>query len=94
VGTYIKYPYRTEFPDSSESGRNSQTLEDALQWARGGAALHLAGDQRVRHGGGPVHPDAETAIVTNALSQLHTNHVGAVADSYTTLQPSPWFTAP
>lgn len=32
--TYTKFPYRTEFPDSSEGGRNSKTLEDALSWAR------------------------------------------------------------
>ena len=32
--TYTKFPYRTEFPESSERGRNSKTLEDALCWAR------------------------------------------------------------
>ena len=32
--TYTKFPYRTEFPDSPERGRNSKTLEDALSTAR------------------------------------------------------------
>jgi hypothetical protein len=34
MAEYKKYPYRSEFPDSSESGRSHQSLEDALEWAR------------------------------------------------------------
>lgn len=61
---YTKFPYRTEFPDSSESGRNSQTLEDALHWARW--VLHAVWRETSEHSkeGDPIY-DAETAIITN-----------------------------
>jgi len=62
--TYTKYPYRTEFPDSSESGRNAQTIEDALQCARW--VLHAVWRETNERGqeGAPVY-EAETAIITN-----------------------------
>ena len=62
--TYTKFPYRTEFPDSSESGRNSQTLEDALHWARW--VLHAVWRETSEYGkeGDPIY-EAETAIITN-----------------------------
>lgn len=62
--TYTKFPYRTEFPDSSESGRNSQSLEDALHWARW--VLHAVWRETSEYGkeGEPIY-DPETAIITN-----------------------------
>jgi hypothetical protein len=62
--TYTKYPYRTEFPDSSERARNSQTLEDALQWARW--VLHAVWRETNEYGseGEPIY-DAHIAIITN-----------------------------
>jgi hypothetical protein len=63
--TFTKFPYRTEFPDSSERGRNSQTLEDALSWGRW--VVHAILRETTRYGrkGEHVYPDAETAVVTN-----------------------------
>jgi hypothetical protein len=34
MAEFTKYPYRSEFPDSSETARRHQSLEDALYWAR------------------------------------------------------------
>jgi hypothetical protein len=62
--TYTKFPYRTEFPDSSERGRNSKTLEDALQWARW--TVHSRWRETNEYGreGEYVH-DTELAVITN-----------------------------
>jgi hypothetical protein len=62
--TYTKYPYRTQFPDSSESGRNSQTLEDALCEAR--SKLYRVWRETTEYGvGGEYIYDTETAVITN-----------------------------
>jgi hypothetical protein len=63
--TFTKFPYRTEFPGSSEQARNSQTLEDALSWARW--VLHAVWREDTEYGGRGehTHPDAETAVITN-----------------------------
>ncbi len=63
--TFTKFPYRTEFPDSSERGRNSQTLEDALSWGRW--VLHAVRRETTRYGkeGEHIYPDAEKAVITN-----------------------------
>ncbi len=34
MAEYKKFPYRSEFPDSTETARNHQSLEDALSWTR------------------------------------------------------------
>lgn len=64
MATYTTFPYRTEFPDFSERGRNSKTLEDALWWARWPGPFEMARDERVR----PrrrVRQRTETAVITN-----------------------------
>jgi hypothetical protein len=62
--TYTTFPYRTEFPDSSESGRNSKTLEDALSSARW--HVHRVWRETNEYGreGEYIH-DTETAVITN-----------------------------
>lgn len=62
--TYSKFPYRSEFPDSSESGRNHQSLEDALHWARW-TILSVWRETNEYGRAGEYVNDAETAIVTN-----------------------------
>jgi hypothetical protein len=63
--TFTKFPYRTEFPGSSEQARNSQTLEDALSWARW--VLHAVWREDTEYGrkGEHTHPDVETVVITN-----------------------------
>jgi hypothetical protein len=61
---YAKYPYRTEFPDSSEGGRNSQTLGDALSWARWHLYRVWRDDTEYGRAGEYIH-DTETAVITN-----------------------------
>lgn len=62
--TYKKYPYRVEFPDSSERGRSCQSLEDALQEARWN--LHRVWKEGWEGGKkGEPTTDAETAVITN-----------------------------
>lgn len=65
MAEYRKYPYRSEFPHSSEDGRNHQTLEDALQWARW--TIHSRWRETNEYGveGDYVHDDAQTAVITN-----------------------------
>ena len=64
VAEFKKYPYRSVFPDSSESGRNHQTLEDALQWSRW--TLHSRWRETNEYGvEGDYVRDAETAVITN-----------------------------
>jgi len=58
------YPYRTEFPDSSERGRNSKTLEDALYWARW--HVHRIWSETNEYGReGEYIYDTATAVITN-----------------------------
>ena len=62
--TYTKFPYRVEFPNSSEGTRRSQTLEDALNIARW--TLHRVWKEDWEGGRrGEPTTDAETAIITN-----------------------------
>jgi hypothetical protein len=62
--TYTKFPYRTEFPDSSERGRNSKTLEDALRWARW--TVYSVWRETNEYGReGEYVNDAATAVITN-----------------------------
>lgn len=61
---YKKFPYRVEFPDSSETPRNSQSLDDSIWWAR-----HTI-DSVWRETGewgrqGEPTTDADKAIITN-----------------------------
>jgi hypothetical protein len=63
---YTKFPYRTEFPDSSESSRNSPTLEDAFSGATGASrraerAASTAGktSTRTRSSGRSSAPDPD-----------------------------------
>lgn len=64
MAEFKKYPYRSVFPDSSEGGRNHQTLEDALQWARW--TLHSRWRETNEYGvEGDYVRDAETAVITN-----------------------------
>lgn len=61
---YKKFPYRVEFPSSSETSRNSQTLEDSLFWARW--TLNRVWKEDVEWGRqGEPTTDAETAVITN-----------------------------
>jgi hypothetical protein len=62
--TYTKFPYRSQFPDSSETGRNHQTLDDSLHWARW--TIHSVWRETNEYGqaGKYVH-DADTAVITN-----------------------------
>lgn len=61
---YRKFPYRSEFPDSSERARNHQTLEDALQSARW--TIHSRWRENNEYGveGDYIH-DAQTSVITN-----------------------------
>lgn len=64
VAGYKKFPYRVEFPDSSERARNSQSLDDSIWWAR-----HTI-DSVWRETGewgrqGEPTTDADKAIITN-----------------------------
>lgn len=62
--TYTTFPYRTEFPDSSERGRNSKTLEDALATARW--QVHRVWRETNEYGReGEYIYDTDTAVVTN-----------------------------
>jgi hypothetical protein len=61
---FTKFPYRTEFPDSSERARNHQVLEDALLWARWTVDLVWRETNAYGNAGEYVH-DSETAIITN-----------------------------
>src|SRR5436305_10783496 len=62
--TYAKFPYRVEFPDSSEDARRSQSLEDALSIARW--TLHRVWKEDWEGGRkGESTTDAETAVITN-----------------------------
>ncbi|SRR6266542_3932877 len=61
---YKKFPYRVEFPDSSEYPRNSQTLEDALSWARWNLHRVWKEDGEWGKKGQPT-TDVETAVITN-----------------------------
>ena len=64
MNTYRKFPYRVEFPDSSESARNSQTLEDSLWWARW--TINRVWKESSEWGvEGEPTTDAETAVITN-----------------------------
>jgi hypothetical protein len=64
MATYTTFPYRTEFPDSSERGRNSKTLEDALWWARW--QVHSRWRDTNEYGrAGEYASDTETAVITN-----------------------------
>lgn len=64
MADYRKFPYRSEFPDSSERPRNHQTLEDALQWARW--RVHSRWRETNEYGvEGEYVNDAETAVITN-----------------------------
>ncbi len=64
LATYTTFPYRTEFPDSSERGRNSKTLEDALWWARW--QVHSRWRETNEYGrAGEYASDTETAVITN-----------------------------
>lgn len=60
----FKRPYRVEFPDSSESYRNCQTLEDALWWGR---SIYSRWRETNEFGnaGDYVHEDAQVAVITN-----------------------------
>jgi hypothetical protein len=64
MATYTTFPYRTEFPDSSERGRNSKTLEDALWWARW--QVHSRWRETNEYGrAGEYANDSEIAVITN-----------------------------
>ena len=64
MATYTKFPYRTEFPDSVERGRNSKTLEDALHWARW--HVHRIWGETNEYGReGEYIYDTATAVITN-----------------------------
>jgi hypothetical protein len=64
MAEYRKFPYRSEFPDSSERARNHQTLEDALRWARW--TIHSRWRESNEYGvEGEYVNDAKTALVTN-----------------------------
>ena len=65
--TYTTYPYRVEFPDSSEGPRNCKSLEDALRWARWRAQSVWKEDGKWGRAGEPT-TDADTAVVTNRNS--------------------------
>jgi hypothetical protein len=61
---YKTFPYRTEFPESSECGRNSKTLEDALYWARW--HVHRIWSETNEYGcEGEYIYDTATAVITN-----------------------------
>lgn len=61
---YKKFPYRSEFPDSSEGARSHQTLEDALYWARW--KVHRVWRETNEYGlEGDYIYDAPRAIITN-----------------------------
>lgn len=61
---YKKFPYRSEFPDSVESARNHQTLEDALRWARW--TIYSRWRETNEYGIEGDHiRDAEIALITN-----------------------------
>jgi hypothetical protein len=61
---YKKFPYRLEFPDSEESARSHQSLEDALQWARW--RLYSVWRETSEHGAqGDYVTDAAAAVITN-----------------------------
>lgn len=64
MADYKKYPYRTEFPDSSESARSHQSLEDALHWARWTIYSRWRETNEYGNAGDYVH-DATTAVITN-----------------------------
>src|SRR5438128_809940 len=64
MSEYKKFPYRSEFPDSSESGRSHQSLEDALHWSRW--TIHARWRETNEYGiEGAYVRDAETAVITN-----------------------------
>jgi hypothetical protein len=61
---YKKFPYRLEFPDSDESARSHQSLEDALQWARW--RVHSVWHETNQYGAqGDYITDACTGVITN-----------------------------
>jgi hypothetical protein len=64
MATYTKFPYRTEFPDSSEQGRNSKTLEDALYWARWHVHRIWSATNEYGREGEYIY-DTSTAVITN-----------------------------
>lgn len=61
---FKKFPYRVEFPDSSETPRNSQTLEDSLWWARF-RIDRVYGESGEWGKAGEPTTDAERAVITN-----------------------------
>lgn len=61
---YKKFPYRSEFPKSSERSCNHRSLEDALQWARGIIHSHWRETGEFGVEGEYVY-DAETSVITN-----------------------------
>src|SRR3990172_7671764 len=62
--SYSTFPYRTEFPDSSERGRNSKTLEDALWWARWQVQSRWRETNEFGRAGEYAN-DSEIAVITN-----------------------------
>lgn len=61
---YKKFPYRVTFPDSSQSSRNSQTLEDALSTANWGVNRIWKEDTDWGRAGEPT-TDADRAVIVN-----------------------------
>lgn len=61
---YSKFPYRTEFPDTSERARNHKTLEDPLFWALW--TVHRVWREDTEYGrAGEYIGDVETVVITN-----------------------------
>lgn len=63
--TYKKFPYRTEYPGSSERGRSTQSLEDALRDARWTIKAVWRETSAYGEEGEYLYPDAERAAITN-----------------------------
>ncbi len=64
MAEHRKFPYRSEFPDSSERARKHQTLEDALHWTRWTIDSRWRETNEYGVEGEYVH-DAQTAVITN-----------------------------
>lgn len=64
MAEFTKFPYRSEFPDSSERARNHQSLGDALWWAR--FTIDGRWSETNEHGtAGEYHNDSRVAVITN-----------------------------
>src|SRR5947209_8044425 len=62
---YTKFPYRSEFPDSSERPRNHQSLEDALDWSRRIVHSRWREDNEFGREGEYAYEDMVVAVITN-----------------------------